>query len=333
MHFTYFCNNLNESAVLYKVVSDSNKSKKPNYEHAGTNYSSVLNLESINDQNAGIDVFDRGLNYGDGTFTTMMINSQSGIFCFDEHLARLELSCKTLLIDVDLQLIKQSVLSICKRFVLAENKDSLFILKVLITRGVGGRGYMPSETNSPNVIFSLTRHTKNSLLIPLESEQMEVSLASIKLAHQPKLAGLKHTNRLEQVLAKLELKSLRVQDLLLTCQDNCIIEATSSNLFLSKNGKWYTPRLNKCGVSGVMRNAFINFLESRGDMVEEIDVTVNQLANFDSLFTCNALNPMVPINKVYIQQGKEDLEFDIRPTLSLFSEFIQFLKELKTTEW
>ncbi len=333
MHLIYFCNNLKESAALYKVNGVDDKIGTSTKALAEKNAQSLFNFDLIEQQNSGINISDRALNYGDGTFTTMLIDAQYGMISFNEHLARLESSCKTLSINVNMRLLKQVLLSICQSFISEVIKHPLLIMKILVTRGEGGRGYMPPENSAPNLVLTLSNHSKSSFHVPTNSDQINAAIASIKLGHQPKLAGLKHTNRLEQVLAKLELRELQVEELLLTCQSDYVVEATSSNLFLFKNGKWYTPRLNNCGVSGVMRNAFMRYLDSMGENVEEIDIQVDELPNFDSVFTCNALNPMVPIKQISVQQGKKTVCFKAQPILNLYTGFIQFLIKRTAVKW
>ena len=117
-------------------------------------------------------------------------------------------------------------------------------------------------------------------------------MARLQLAVQPALAGLKHNNRLEQVLLKQELASTAADDLLVLDQLGFITEATAANVFLQRAGQWYTPALTRAGVAGVMRQHIMQSADIR-----EVDWKAAELDSVDAMFICNALMGIVPVRR------------------------------------
>ena len=119
---------------------------------------------------------------------------------------------------------------------------------------------------------------------------ISVETAELKLAVQPLLAGLKHNNRLEQVLLKQEQSRRGVDDLLVLDQLGYVTEAISANVFFYRNGHWATPKLHRAGVAGVMREALL----ARHNITQH-DWQYETLMPIDSMFICNAIMGVIPV--------------------------------------
>lgn len=239
-------------------------------------------------------VFDRGLNYGDGVFETILF-CNSKLTLWSLHLERLCLGLARLNIVLEPSVIEAHKDKLLAQ-VLADGLDTTGLLKIIVTRGVGGRGYAPSDS-VPTVI--LTWFAK-----PLHSMQsaeygVNASICTTMLSRNPQLAGIKHLNRLEQVLAAQELQTASVDEGLLLDTENNVIEAISKNLFLIKNNTLYTPLLTYSGVKGVMREHIINTIAPALNIaLIEQDIAASQLAEFDEAFVCNSVQGLWPLKSI-----------------------------------
>jgi 4-amino-4-deoxychorismate lyase len=236
-----------------------------------------------------ISIFDRGLQYGDGLFETMVaINDE--IKLWDAHWERLTDGCKRLSIDApDKQVVENDISLLMKK----TNSSSLFIVKLIITRGVGERGYRYSS--SQNVTRILSSHTWPDYPEEYVNNGIAVRYCETILSENPKLAGIKHLNRLEQVLARNEWDTDEYQEgLMLTAKGN-VIDGTMSNIFAIKDNMLFTPELSVCGVSGVMRKTVISQAKEIGFSVYEKTFTKSELEDADELFITNSIIGIWPI--------------------------------------
>ena len=232
-----------------------------------------------------IPVSDRGLAYGDGLFETIRV--AGGKTTLDEyHWQRLCDSCQRLGITLNLPQLLDEVAA----FLSACAADCA-VLKVIVTRGSGGRGYNPQGCDAPRRILSLH---------PLPERNPDpavvgarVRLCQLRLARSA-LAGLKHLNRLEQVLARDEWQGDDFHEGLLCDDSGHLIEGTMSNLFVVTHaGELLTPDLSFCGVSGVCREFVIDLARSRGLTVRE--APVSPLLDVAEVFLCNSVNGVWPV--------------------------------------
>ena len=224
---------------------------------------------------------DRSFQYGDGLFTTIRVKGGKAML-WDLHLQRLVSGAKALQIhsfDTD-ELTAQ-----VQQAISAPDQ----VIKVLISRGQAGRGYSPQGIESPCCYIS------TAALPDYRNWQQQgicLGVADFKLAQQPALAGLKHNNRLEQVLIKAELAERDVDELVVLDQSDAVIEVSAANLMFCKNGQWYTPTLDQAGVKGVMRQHLMAHL-----LVTEGNFGLADLQQADALLICNALMGVVPVKQ------------------------------------
>jgi 4-amino-4-deoxychorismate lyase len=236
-----------------------------------------------------ISITDRGLAYGDGVFTTAKV-VQGKIQFLSEHLERLTQNCDKLSIPLpNIDKIKCELKSVAQRF-------ELCVAKVIITAGEGGRGYSRQGCEKSTVIISF--HAFPEHYLSWQEQGINLGLAQLKLGLNPLLAGIKHLNRLEQVLIRQELDNRKEDDLLvLNCAGN-IIEASAANIFWFKNNTWYTPKIVESGISGLMRQYILSILNKNGqNNVEIIEAKITMLDNVEAMIICNSVMGVVPVDK------------------------------------
>ncbi|KIP88071.1 MULTISPECIES: aminodeoxychorismate lyase [Pseudomonas] len=234
-----------------------------------------------------LPLVDRGLAYGDGLFETMAVQGGRPVL-LERHLARVTAGCARLRIDLDAARLRSELSAFC-----AELGQG--VAKLIVTRGDGQRGYAPSA-GSPRHILQAgampaypPQHGDNGIrLFPCET----------RLAEQPLLAGLKHLNRLEQVLARAEWQDAEHAEGLMRDVSGRVVEAVFSNLFLVRDGVLSTPELSRCGVAGVMRAELLEQAQALGVSCQVGDVQMDELLAADEVFLCNSLYGVWPVREL-----------------------------------
>lgn len=161
------------------------------------------------------------------------------------------------------------------------------VLKVLVTRGQGGRGYRPPDAPTSRRIVSV--HDSPDYPDSAWTDGVRVRWCETRLASNPRLAGIKHCNRLEQVLARAEWGDPHIAEGLMCDGHGRVIEGTMSNLFVYRDGGLLTSTLDRCGVAGVARNQLIALAEDLGIPVRVGEVSRSQVLDADALLLTNAL--------------------------------------------
>ena len=238
---------------------------------------------------------DRGLHYGDGLFETMAVIQGTPRF-WQGHVDRLAAGCEQL----GLPLTPQAVLLREVQTVSAGQRRC--VVKIIVTRGTSGRGYAAETPARGNrVVCSWAWPQDPGHLV---ETGISMRVCSLRLGIQPALAGLKHLNRLEQVMARAEWQDPSIQEGLLLDAEDFVVSAISSNLFLVSGGRLLTPRLDRCGVRGVMRRAILNAFRDR---CEQRRITLDMLPEADEVFVCNAVRGIFPVTRI------DHWEFEIGP--------------------
>ena len=219
---------------------------------------------------------DRGLAYGDGLFETL--RAHAGAFpWWDSHWRRLARGASRLGLALpDPVQVQAEAASLFE-----EGGDG--VLKLLVTRGGSARGYAPPAAGEVHWILS-----RNPL--PPSSTALRTTWCETRLAVQPALAGLKHCNRLEQVLARDECVRGGFDEGLMLDTEGTVVSATSGNLFVLRDGTWLTPAIDRCGVAGTCRAHLLVPLAARES---RIDPAVVDAA--DAVFLCNAVRGILPV--------------------------------------
>jgi 4-amino-4-deoxychorismate lyase len=253
-----------------------------------------LPLISVNGVlDAAISPLDRGFAYGDGVFETCRYQRGS-IPLWPYHRERLLHSAERLQIPVDESLLMQYIDSLLAQAVLSGIQDA--VVKIILTRGVGGRGYRLPDCVKPTYCVGV--FPGSQLQTDHYSSGVMIRVCNIRLAQSPALAGMKHLNRLEHVLARAEWQDAFAEGVLLDTQDR-VIEATVSNLFIVKNNQLYTPDLSVVGVAGVMRRAIIEKLApGLGVACHVVDMGLDFLHAADEIFLSNSVYGIWPVNQL-----------------------------------
>ncbi|WP_105902372.1 aminodeoxychorismate lyase [Vibrio gangliei] len=233
-------------------------------------------------------VTDRSFQYGDGCFTTVLVKNGLPMY-WEAHRNRLQTTCQRLAIELpDWQQIEQWVTQAIDQH---SPLSTLSGIKIHISRGHGGRGYSCQGLVGSQVTvssFDYPNHYND-----WQQYGIEVGVSQVKLGINPLLAGLKHNNRLEQILVKQDIEHQQNQDaIVLDCQ-NTVVEMCAANLFWVINGQIYTPDLTLNGVEGVMRAQVLGM-----QSVVVGHYKLKDVLQADEVFMTNALHAIVPIKKI-----------------------------------
>jgi len=236
-----------------------------------------------------IDPIDRGFQYGDGLFETIAIVNGQAVF-LDQHLVRLQKDCHRLKIPYPGTDLLSSEVEL-----LAKNSDKA-VLKIILTRGVGGRGYRQPEPIKTTRVLSL--HPYPDYPDSYKNQGINARFCDIRLGLNPALAGIKHLNRLEQVIARSEWSDSVIQEGIMLDFNDHVIEGTMTNLFYVKDDSLYTAALTLTGVSGIMRSIIMTLCAHHQLTVIEHDFNQTDLLAADEIFVCNSIINIWPITEL-----------------------------------
>lgn len=248
--------------------------------------------KSVSDHYAGISFDDRGLQYGDGIFETLRIaNGAIPMWAFhQERLSKAELALKLPLADF---------FSHWSLFLKQHLKDiESGYAKLVITRGEGPRGYkIPSE---PALNWWLKVGDLPSSYKIKQTTPFSLTLCQHPISRQPKLAGLKHLNRLDQVMARSEWgESNEFDEGVMFNIDGDVTECTMSNIFWLKNGQLHTPDLSQEGIDGCVRRWLIaRAQQSLQPVVVRQQTKLDELIAADAVFLTNSLMGIQAVSQI-----------------------------------
>lgn len=232
---------------------------------------------------------DRAVQFGDGCFTTARISSGE-IELFPAHIARLQQGCERLLITgVDWELLRQEMIR-----AVADCDDG--VLKTIVTRGSGGRGYSAAGCAAPTRIVSVSAYPAH--YHTLRESGARLALSPIQLGKNPLLAGIKHLNRLEQVLIRTRLEQTGADEALVLDTDGMLVECCAANFFWRTGEQVFTPDLSASGVNGIQRQRVMRQIADLGFTLSEVRAGVEVLAEADEVLITNALMPVLPVRQI-----------------------------------
>lgn len=246
----------------------------------------------LNGQSAdSIDLLDRGLHYGDGLFETIAVINEQPL-CLDKHLQRLLSGCTRLKFDFnDAEILKSEIISICK------NIDQA-VLKITLTTGIGGRGYKRSSSElKPTRLLAI--HPWPEYPDNYSTQGIQAYLCSNRLGHNPGLAGIKHLNRLEQVLARNEWDDANTMEGLMLDIDDNVIAGTMSNLFLVyPDKKLITSDLSLCGIEGIVRQYILDHCAEFDYTSDVKKLSLDDVYSASEMFFCNSVAGIMPVRQL-----------------------------------
>lgn len=232
-----------------------------------------------------LSVLDRGLSYGDGLFETVrLIGDRAPLW--SRHMARLAEGGRRLAIPVPApDALWREVLAVTAGMAEA-------VVRITVTRGVGQRGYAsPAEPVPARIVAAFPMPTPDSRLA---AEGLRLRVCDLRLAAQPVLAGLKHLNRLEQVLARAEWSDPSIQEGLLLDAEDRVVCATMSNVFAVIGGTVVTPSVMRCGVAGVARAEVLAAWQG----VQVRDLALDELRSAQEVFLASSVRGILPVQAV-----------------------------------
>ena len=285
-----------------------------------------------------IPVTDRGLQYGDGVWETMAV--QDGrVLCLEQHLRRLQAGCKAIGInDLKLRRIEQETSSLAARAGAARAgaaragtaragtaragtaragtartgtaraeaaRAERAVIKIILTRGSGGRGYRPPSPGSSRRVIMLQQWPQH----PASWYQrgIKMLLLRTRLPLQPALAGFKHLNCMPQILARNEWHDDSIAEGIMRDEDGNIIEGTMSNIFMRIGNSWLTPKLDRCGVAGIVRAEVIRLAKDKGVTIRQRRIPLSLLQQAEEIFVSNSIIGLWSVRSLLLPQHK--LEF------------------------
>jgi 4-amino-4-deoxychorismate lyase len=233
-----------------------------------------------------VPVADRGLHYGDGLFETIAVFH--GRPClWHAHMERLALGCQRLGIPLpELATLAAEAERLCSGV-------DQGVLKLIVTRGVGGRGYRLPAVAQPRRILAL--YPWPDYPDSCWAQGVTVRWCDTPLGLNPLLAGLKHCNRLEQVMARAEWDAPAIAEGLMCDVRGQVVEGTMSNLFVLKDGRLYTPPLEQCGVAGVVRGVVFELAAELGLSCQQAALSRDAVQQADALLLSNAVIGLWPV--------------------------------------
>ncbi len=232
-----------------------------------------------------VDIDDRGLTYGDGLFETIAIRRSVGRF-LDLHLDRLYAGAARLNLSAPERDSLRAQLSAA-----AASIDE-GVMKLILTRGRGPRGYAPAQHQQPTVAWGLDRCTAQRWT------PIRVRWCETIAGRNPVTAGLKTLCRLEQVLARAEWQDELIAEGFMCDEQGQLVGGTACNVFIVSGGRLLTPSVTHAGISGVMRRVILQQAQEAGIELYEGPVAKKELLDADEVFVSNALIGMRPVGQL-----------------------------------
>jgi 4-amino-4-deoxychorismate lyase len=252
-----------------------------------------------------VSAADRGLQYGDGLFETILVRAGQPRF-WQGHMDRLSAGCERL----GIPLVPQSIL--LRELKTVSAGQSKCIVKIIVTRGSSERDYSPLGLTQGNRVVSAH---------PWPGEERDpgvfgirARVCDLRLGIQPALAGIRHLNRLEQVMARAEWEDPFVSEGILLDREDHVICGVSSNIFLVYAGRLLTPRLDRCGVRGVVRAAILKAFRER---CEQRRLLLDMLPEAEEVFVCNSVHGVLPVIRI------DHWEYEIGPVTREVREWLE----------
>lgn len=228
-----------------------------------------------------ISALDRGFAYGDGVFRTIkVVNGLPEQWPL--HYQTLVRDCSAI------GIVCPSAETFINDFeLLATVDDAVSVVKIIVTRGEGERGYKPPSITTPMRVMVKTNFPDYPEHYFIEG--VHLHLCDTRISHQPKLAGIKHLNRLENVLARMEWHDPDLAEGLMLDIDDNVIECTAANLFARFGDTLITPSLNKCGVAGITRQRILSHAQTLKLKAKTEEMQLEKLLAADEVLICNSL--------------------------------------------
>jgi 4-amino-4-deoxychorismate lyase len=239
---------------------------------------------------------NRGLDFGDGVFETLLVYQGKPLYP-ELHLERLALGLNALTLPDCLSAARMQLEQVAAAT--GDEGYTWAALRLSVNRGAGPRGYAPATAAPPVVLITVYPLDRDCAKLTASAE---LCVADIRLSAQPLLAGVKHLNRLEQVLAAGQAQAQGVEECVVLDQAEQVTSVVAGNLFIVKDGELLTPRLLHCGIPGTRRRLIIEkWAPSIGLKVREVKMSLSDVNDADEVFYSNSLVTVRPVAKLASQ--------------------------------
>lgn len=256
-----------------------------------------------------ISPLDRGFVYGDGVFRTLVMREGSPEN-WPLHYQKLVADCSAIgIVCPSPDLLMNDLQQL---FLLDDlSKNQVAIAKIIVTRGEGNRGYAPPAITAPMrvVVKSPMPQYPETRFV----DGVNLTVCETRLALQPRLAGIKHLNRLENVLARMEWHSHDIADGIFLDMNNHVIECTAANIFARFGDTLITPNLTQCGVAGVTRQRIIELAHTLTLKIVVETLSLEKLLSADEVIICNSLYGAWQVKTVQMKASQNNSNSLERP--------------------
>ena len=252
-----------------------------------------LNNKLVDSSEAKISVFDHGLLYGDGVFEGIRLYDNC-IFKLDEHLERLHLSAKAIMLNIPLSkdALKNAIIETCN-----SNNLSNGYIRLVVTRGIGNLGLSIKNCNNPQLIIIADKIQ----LYPEEFYQNGLRVITVPTRRNNSAAlppMVKSLNYLNNILAKIEAQNLGFQEAIMLNDQGFVAECTGDNIFLIKNNMLYTPNISSGSLNGITRQVVLDIAKDLDISVTSCDITRYDTWIADEMFLTGTAAEIIPIVEV-----------------------------------
>ena len=248
-----------------------------------------------------ISVMDRGLHYGDGLFETIACRNGSAQFVH-EHLARMRDGAHRLDIPFpEPALFMQDISALLAR----AGKTGKCVIKLMLTRGAGRRGYRYDRRQTSTRVCLLSAWPEH---VSRWKQGIRARFCETPISVNARLAGIKHLNRLDNVLASAELGERFDEGFMMDAHGH-IIEGTMSNVFAVIDDVLVTPDLAHCGIQGIIRDKLLRIAADQGLQTQIRALQQHELLDAAEVFVCNSVLGVCPVTRI-VEQDKEPGEIE-----------------------
>jgi 4-amino-4-deoxychorismate lyase len=238
-------------------------------------------------QQSKLSVFNRLVQFGDGLFETCLVIRGKLVFAQD-HFRRLEKGAKRLKIVP----VKQTIWLKEIDSAISKAKLDFAVVKIILSRGETKRGYGYEDGILPTRIVIVSE-------VPALSNSYELSLCGSGYAYNQLLSEIKHCNRLEQILARANIKT---QECIMLDPKGNVISVSQGNIFAINQGVITTPSLDKCGIEGTRRQIVIELANQLNISVKVCELSVSELLNSEEVFITNSVIGIKAIHQINEQK-------------------------------
>jgi 4-amino-4-deoxychorismate lyase len=238
---------------------------------------------------ATITPLDRGFAYGDGVFRTLKV-----VNCVPQHwplhYQKLVADCSVIgIVCPSPELLMNDIVQLCL-------PNETVVAKIIITRGQSERGYMPPAITTPMRV--MMKRPMPTYLPEYTNQGVTLHVCDTFLAAQPKLAGIKHLNRLENVLARMEWSDPAIFDGIMLDTESRVIECTSANIFARFGKELLTPDLTQCGIAGITRQIILDTAHLHQLSAKIAPISLSELFSADEVIISNSLYGAFQVIKI-----------------------------------